>query len=161
MFKEGVTNFRVFVSVSIDCLTRYNPYENNLLVVTLKVEKDGVVENWLEMKKSSIKGAGFGVFALRDFSPKEFITIYLGEKINYTYMYKDIMSLPMISINNGFQKEYWLGHRMNHCSCRKINVETRDNYILHAPKKSKQEMNYFGTTTVTVFAGFVKNTPSF
>jgi hypothetical protein len=28
-------------------------------------------------------------------------------------------------------------------------------------KKSKQEINYFGTTTVTVFAGFVKNTPSF
>jgi hypothetical protein len=137
MFEKGVTNFRVFVSVSIDCLTRYNPYENNSLVVTLKVEKDGVVENWLEMKKSSIEGAGFGVFALRDFSPKEFITIYLGEKINYTYMYKDIVSLPKISINNGFQKEYWLGHRMNHCSCRKINVETRDNYILHATKKIK------------------------
>jgi len=33
------------------------------------------------MKKSSIEGAGFGVFALRDFSPNEFITIYLGEKI--------------------------------------------------------------------------------
>jgi len=44
MFKEGVTNFCVFVSFSIDCLTRYNPYENKLLVVTLKVEKDGVVK---------------------------------------------------------------------------------------------------------------------
>jgi hypothetical protein len=30
MFEEGVTNIRVFVSVSIDCLTRYNPY-NHLL----------------------------------------------------------------------------------------------------------------------------------
>ena len=28
-------------------------------------------------------------------------------------------------------------------------------------KKSKQEINYFGTTTVTVFAGFVKIMPSF
>jgi len=73
MFEEGVSNFCVFVSVSIDCLTRYNPYKTKSLVVTLKVEKDGVVENWLEMKKSSIKGAGFGVFALRDFSPNEFI----------------------------------------------------------------------------------------
>jgi hypothetical protein len=45
MFEEGVTNFCVFVSVSIDCLTRYNPYEKKSLVVTLKVEKDGVVEN--------------------------------------------------------------------------------------------------------------------
>ena len=35
MFEEGVTNFRVFVSVSIDCLTRYNPYKNKSLVVTL------------------------------------------------------------------------------------------------------------------------------
>jgi len=65
-------------------------------------------------------------------------------------MYKDIMSLPKISINNGFQEEYWLGHKMNHCSGRKKNVETRDNHVLHATKKSKQEMNYFGTTTVTV-----------
>jgi hypothetical protein len=45
MFEEGVNNFHVFVSVSIDCMTRYNPFENKLLVVTLKVEKDGVVEN--------------------------------------------------------------------------------------------------------------------
>ena len=74
------------------------------------------------MKKSSIEGAGFGVFALHDFSPKEFITIYLGEKIDFTYMYKDLMSLPNISINNGFQEEYWLGHRMNHYSSTKKNV---------------------------------------
>jgi hypothetical protein len=59
MFEEGVTDFHVFVSVSIDCLTTYNPYENELLVVTLKVEKDGVVENWLEMMNSSIEGGGF------------------------------------------------------------------------------------------------------
>jgi len=137
MFEEGVTNVCVFVSVSIDCLTRYNPYESKSLAVTLKVEKDGLVENWLEMKKSSIEGAGFGGFALRDFSPKEFITVYLGEKIDYTYMYKYLVSLPNISINNGFQEEYWLGHRMNYCSGRKKNVETRDNYILHATKKIK------------------------
>ena len=77
-------------------------------------------------------------------------------------MYKYLMSLPNKSINNGFEEEYWLGHRMNHCSGRKKNVETRANYILHATKKkSKQEMNYFGTTTMTVFAGFAKDTPSF
>jgi len=137
MFKEGVTNFRVFVSVSIDCLTRYNPYENKSLAVTLKVEKDGVVENWLEMRKSSIEGAGFGVFALRDFTPKEFITIYLGEKIDYTYMYKHLVSLPNISINNGFKEEYWLGHRMNHCSGKMKNVEIRDSYVLCTSKKIK------------------------
>jgi len=52
-------------------------------------------------------------------------------------MYKDLMSLPNVSINNGFQEEYWLGHRMIHCSGRKKNVETRDNYILHATKKNQ------------------------
>jgi len=91
MFEEGVKIFCVFVSVNIDCLTSYNPYENESLVITLKVEKDGVVENWLEMKKkSSVEGGGFGVFALCNFYPKEFISVYLGEKINYTYMYKDV-----------------------------------------------------------------------
>jgi len=161
MFEEGVTNFCVFVSVSIDCLTRYNPYESKSLAVTLKVEKDGLVENWLEMKKSSIEGAGFGGFALRDFSPKEFITIYLGEKIDYTYMYKYLVSLPNISINNGFQEEYWLGHRMNYCSGRKKNVETRDNYILHATKKIKAGGELFWDYNMTVFAGFLKKMPSF
>jgi len=61
----------------------------------------------------------------------------LGEKINYTYMYKDIVSLPKISISNGFQEEYWLGHRMNHCSGRKKNVETRGNHVLCATEKNK------------------------
>jgi len=32
------------------------------------------------MKKSSIKGGGFGVIALCDCSPKEFITIYWVKK---------------------------------------------------------------------------------
>ena len=62
MFKDRVRNFCVFISVNIDCLTNYNPYENESLVITLKVDKDGVVENWLEMKKSSVEGGGFGVF---------------------------------------------------------------------------------------------------
>jgi hypothetical protein len=48
----------------IDKNHRYNLYENKSLVVTLKVEKDGVVENWLEMKKSSIKGAGLVYYHL-------------------------------------------------------------------------------------------------
>jgi hypothetical protein len=52
-------------------------------------------------------------------------------------MYKDLVSLPNTSINNGFQEEYWLGHRMNNGSSRKNNVETRDNYILHTTKKNQ------------------------
>jgi hypothetical protein len=37
-------------------------------------------------------------------------------------MYKDLVSLPNISINNGFQEEYWVGHRMNHYSSTKKNI---------------------------------------
>jgi len=53
-------------------------------------------------------------------------------------MYKDIISLPKISINNGFQEEYWLGHRTNHCSGRKKNVEMRGNHVLCTTKKIKE-----------------------
>jgi hypothetical protein len=152
MFEEGVKIFHVFVSVSIDCMTRYNPYKNKSCSITLKVE------NWLEMKKSCVEGGGFGVFALCNFHPREFISVYLGEKINYTYMYKDIVSLTNNSKNNGFQEEYWLGHRINHCSGREKNVEMRGNYVLCTTKKIKKlEMNYFRTTTMTVFAVFVKS----
>jgi hypothetical protein len=161
LFEERVTNFCVFISVSIDCLTSYNPYDIESLVITLKVEKDGVVENWLEIKKSSVKGGGFGVFALRDFFPKDFITVYLGEKIDYTYMHKDIISLPKISINNGFHEEYWLGHRMNHCSGRKKYVETRGNHVLCTTKKIKAGDELFGDYNRDCFCSVCKNMNSF
>jgi hypothetical protein len=80
----------------------------------LKVEYNGLVENWLEVKKSMVKDGGFGVFALHDFSPNEFGTAYLKEKIEHTYFYKDKVSLPMIWKTNGFLEEYCLGHRVNH-----------------------------------------------
>jgi hypothetical protein len=64
-------------------------------LITLKVEYNGIVENWFEMKKSMVKDGGFGVFALHDFSPNDFVTDYLGEKIDYTYMYKDVISLVL------------------------------------------------------------------
>jgi hypothetical protein len=44
--------------------------------MTLNVEKNGEIEEWLEMKKSSIFAGGFGVFALHAFSVNEFVTLY-------------------------------------------------------------------------------------
>ncbi len=64
LFAESALNVGVFCSLSIACLTKYDLYENESLVITLKVEHDGVIENWLEMKKSTIRHGGFRVFAL-------------------------------------------------------------------------------------------------
>jgi hypothetical protein len=71
------------------------------------------------------------------FFPKSLLLFIWVKRSKYTYMYKDIISLPKISINFGFQEEYWFGHRMNHCSGKKKNVETRGNHVLNATKKIK------------------------
>jgi hypothetical protein len=55
MFIKGISNVCVYCSVSIGCLTSNEPQENESL--------SGREENWLEIKKSSIKNGGFGVFA--------------------------------------------------------------------------------------------------
>ena len=38
-------------------------------------------EPWFEVKKSTIKGAGHGLFALRDFGPNELMALYCGESM--------------------------------------------------------------------------------
>jgi hypothetical protein len=106
----------------------YDPCKNESLVIALKVERDGVIENWLEMRKSTIKDGGFGVFPLHDFLPKEFVTASLGQKIDYTFMYKDIVSLPKNWKTNGFQEEYSLGHWINHGIGSRRNLEMKGKY---------------------------------
>jgi hypothetical protein len=71
------------------------------------------------------------------------------------------MSLPNVSINNGFQEEYWLGHRMIHCSGRKKNVETRDNYIYTQPKKIKAGDELFWDYNRDCFCRVCKKHPFF
>ncbi len=46
------------------------------------------------LKKSSINDGGFGVFAAREFSADEFVTVYLGKKCDVTYRFGDILALP-------------------------------------------------------------------
>jgi len=72
----------------------YDPYNNESLVMTLNVEKIGQIEKWLEMKKSSLIAGGFRVFAARDFSAEEFVTVYLGKKFDLTYRFGGILALP-------------------------------------------------------------------
>jgi len=68
LFIETIYDFRVFISIQIPVFTDYDPYKNESLVMTLNVEKDGQIEKWLELKKSSINDGGIGVFAAREFS---------------------------------------------------------------------------------------------
>jgi hypothetical protein len=70
LFVKTNSNFRVFISILIPLMMRYDPYENESLFMTLNNEKNGEIEKWLEMKKSLINGGGFEVFALHDFSAK-------------------------------------------------------------------------------------------
>jgi len=119
LFIDTIYDFRVFISISIPIMTEYEPYRNESLVMTLNVEKDGQIEKWLEMKKSSIIDGGFGVFAAREFSANEFVTVYLGKKCDVTYRFGDILALPSNFKLNGFQEEYWFSHRINHASGKK------------------------------------------
>ena len=130
LFIQTDLNFRVFISIQIPVLTDYDPYKNESLVMTLNVEKNGQIEKWLELKKSSINDGGFGVFAACDFSAKEFVTVYLGKKCDLTYRFRDILALPSNFKLSSFQEECWFGHRINHGSGGKNNLEIKGVNVL-------------------------------
>ena len=81
----------------------------------------------LSMSKSTITGAGFGVFAEKPFRKNEFITVYMGKKVDYTYIYGNLVGLPSDYEFKGIHEEYWLGHRINHGSGPKANVRIKSN----------------------------------
>jgi hypothetical protein len=137
LFFQTDFNFRVFISIQIPVFTDYDPYKNESLVMTLNMEKDGQIEKWLELKKSSINDGGFGVFAAREFSANEFVTVYLGKKYDVTYRFGDILALPSNFKPNGFQEEYWFGHRINHASGKRNNLVITDLNVLRATKTIK------------------------
>jgi len=82
------------------------------------------------MKKSSIIAGGFGVFLIRDFSANEFVTVYLGKKFDLNYRFGDILALPNNFKLSSFQEEYWFGHRINHGSGGKNNLEIKGVNVL-------------------------------
>jgi hypothetical protein len=95
------------------------------------------------MKKSSVYEKGFGVFALHDFSARKYVTVYLGKKFDNTCIFGDILGLSKNFKTNGFQEEYWFGHRINHGSGRKKNLEIKGGNILRATKKIKSGEELF------------------
>ncbi len=88
------TNFpyRVFHNVKIDYLTNLDPYKNNSLQMTLKVQHMDKTVDWITMKRLSIRNGGFGIFACRSFNVGELVTVYLGEMVPVMYRFQDIIA---------------------------------------------------------------------
>jgi len=113
------------------------------------------------MKKSLIYGGGFEVFALCDFSEKEFVTVYLGQKFNNTYMFGEILGLSKKFKTSSFQEVYWFGHMINHGSGGKQNWKLRAVMYYKQWRKSNVEKSYFGIIIVIVFVLIAINGSTF
>jgi hypothetical protein len=87
LFENNLFGFRIYCSLEISCLKSYSVYHNDELKLTLMVMLKNRLTHWLSMSKSTITGAGFGVFAEKPFRINEFITVYMGKKlITHTFM---------------------------------------------------------------------------
>jgi len=128
LFENNLFGFRVYCSIEISCLKNYSVYNNDELKITLIVIFENRLMRWLSMSKSTITGAGFGVFAEKPLKKNEFITVYLGKKVDYTPC-----GWPPIRLRvKGIHEEYWLGHRINHGSGPKANVRIKSNLVIIA-----------------------------
>jgi SET domain-containing protein len=115
-----------------------NVYENPSFCSTLNVFKNGISTPWLNLKLSSIKNSGLGVFSLRNFKVGEFITDYLGKvsknPLDEEYTFKKINRKPVNSAS-GLLEDYWLGHRIQHESGDQVNVTITAGYEIKAKKE--------------------------
>ena len=132
LFENNLFGFRVYCSLEISCLKKYSVYNNDELKITLIVIFENRLTRWLSMSKSTITGAGFGVFAEKPFRKNEFITVYMGKKVDYTYIYGNVVGLPSGYEFKGIYEEYWLGHCINHGSGPKANVRIKSNLLIIA-----------------------------
>lgn len=106
----------------------------------LKVEYNGITSNWLCLKNSGIPNSGLGIFALRAFKEKEFITAYLGKKetddLETEYVFHGING----KVGNKYgclMEEFWFAHQIQHGSGPAANVKIRNDYTLIALKDIK------------------------
>jgi hypothetical protein len=114
-----------------------NVYENPSFCSTLYVFKNGISTSWLNLKLSSIKNSGLGVFLLQNFKVGEFITAYLSEvnknPLDEEYTFKKINGKPVNSAS-GLLEDDWFGHRIQHGSGDQVNVTIMAGYEIKAKK---------------------------
>jgi hypothetical protein len=122
---------------TIDNVISLNIYENPSFCCTLFVFKNGTLKPWLNLKFSSVKNSGLGVFSLKKFKKTEFITCYLGEvdenPSNETYTFKKINGKPVNSAS-GLLEDYWFGRRIQHGSSNQVNISITSGYVIKAKK---------------------------
>jgi hypothetical protein len=127
----------VFKEITIDNVVSVNVYENPSFCSTLYVFKNGISTPWLNLKLSSIKNSGLGVFSLQKFEVGDFITAYLSEVnknlLNEEYTFKKINGKPVKSASGLFE-DYWFGHRIQHGSGDQVNVTITAGYEIKAKK---------------------------
>jgi hypothetical protein len=128
---------KVFTEITINNVISVNIYENHSFCYTLFVFKNGTLKPWLNLKFSSIKNSGLGVFSSQSFKKNEFITCYLGEvddnPSDETYTFKKINGIPIKSAS-GLLEDYWFGHWIQHGSGNQVNVTITSGYIIKASR---------------------------
>jgi hypothetical protein len=127
----------VYKEVTIGNVISLNIYENPLFCCTFFVFKNGTLKPWLNLKISSVKKSGLGVFSLKKFKKNEFITCYLGEvdenSSDDMYTFKKINGKPVNSAS-GLLEDYLFGHRIQHGSSNQVNVTITSWYVIKAKK---------------------------
>jgi len=154
---DGVVS--VSKGITIDNVVSVNVHENPSFCSTLYVFKNGISTPWLNLKLSSIKNSGLGVFSLRNFKVGEFITAYLGEVNKNSheeeYTFKKINGKPVNS-ESGFLEDYWFGHRIQHGSGNQVNVTITSGYVIKAKKDIKIGEELFLDYNRSLFCGECK-----
>jgi len=149
----------VFKEITIDNVVSVNVYENPSFCSTLYVFKNGISTPWLNLKLSSIKNSGLGVFSLRKFKVGDFITAYLGEvnknPLDEEYTFKKINGKPVNSAS-GILEDYWFGHRIQHGSGNQVNVTITSGYVIKAKKDIKIGEELFLDYNRSLFCGECK-----
>jgi hypothetical protein len=129
----------VYKEVTINNVISLNIYENPSFCCTLFVFRNGTLKPWLNLKISSVKNSGLGVFSLKKFKKTEFITCYLGEVdenlSDETYTFKKINGKPINSASS-LLEDYWFGHQIQHGSGNQVNVAITLGYVIKAKKRS-------------------------
>jgi hypothetical protein len=127
----------VYKEDTINNVISLNIYENPSFCCTLFVFKNGTLKPWLNLKISSVKNSGLGVFSLKKLKKTEFITCYLGEvdenPSNETYAFKKINGKPVNSAS-GLLEDYWFGHQIQQGSSNQVNVTITSGYVIKAKK---------------------------
>jgi len=154
----------VYKEVTIDNVISLNIYENPSFCCTLFVFKNGTLKPWLNLKFSSIKNSGLGVFSSQKFKKNEFNTCYLGEvdenPSDKTYTFKKINGKPVKSAS-GLLEDYWFGHRIQHGSSNQVNVTITSGYIIKASRDNEIGEELFMDYNRSVFCRKCKGETDF